>query len=48
MRQNSPAIFFKTIHYDQITDLERLSSTVFATASSDGHLNIWDLRMESL
>lgn len=40
MRQNSPAIFFETIHYDKINTLEKLSSKVFVTGADDGNLNV--------
>lgn len=40
LRQKDPLLFFETIHYDKITSIETLSSTVFATASDDGNLNV--------
>jgi WD40 repeat protein len=40
MRQNTPLMLFESIHYDKITSLEKLSSSVFASASLDGNLNV--------
>jgi WD40 repeat protein len=38
-------LYFKDIHYDTITSISKLSNQVFASASSDGYVNLWDLRM---
>lgn len=40
LRQKTPLMLFESIHYDRITALERLSSSVFASASLDGNLNV--------
>lgn len=40
LRQKYHVIFFENIHYDQINSLEKISPTVFATASNDGNLNV--------
>jgi len=44
-RQTQPILFFKDIHYDQITSVDKFSQEIFASASDDGFVNIWDLRM---
>ena len=44
-RQTQPILFFKDIHYDQITSVDKFSQEIFASASDDGYVNIWDLRM---
>jgi len=33
-------MFFENIHQDTINSVERLSTTVFATASDDGSVNV--------
>ena len=33
-------MFFENIHHDTINSVERLSTTVFATASDDGTVNV--------
>uniref|UniRef100_A0A7S3CQX4 Uncharacterized protein n=1 Tax=Strombidium rassoulzadegani TaxID=1082188 RepID=A0A7S3CQX4_9SPIT len=44
-RQSQPILFFKDIHYDTITSIDKFNSQIFASASDDGFVNIWDLRM---
>lgn len=44
-KQTHPIFFFKDIHYDTITSLDKFNQQIFASASHDGYINIWDLRM---
>ena len=44
-RQTQPILFFKDIHYDTITSIDNYNEEIFASASDDGYVNIWDLRM---
>ena len=56
-RQPQPILFFKDIHYDTITSVDKFNQQIFASASDDGYVNVsffiskhffvqmWDLRM---
>ena len=39
-RQTQPILFFKDIHYDQITSVDKFSQEIFASASNDGYVNV--------
>mmetsp|Transcript_31679 Transcript_31679/g.48483 ORF Transcript_31679/g.48483 Transcript_31679/m.48483 type:complete len:192 (+) Transcript_31679:7734-8309(+) len=41
-------MYFKDVHYDTVTSLEKLNEHVFVSASDDGFINLWDLRKASL
>ena len=44
-RHPQPVLFFKDIHYDTITSIDKFNEQIFASASDDGYVNVWDLRM---
>ena len=39
-RQTQPILFFKDIHYDQITSVDKFNEEIFASASNDGYVNV--------
>lgn len=39
---------FKDVHQGRVTAVERFDSNIFATASEDGVVNVWNLKMNKL
>ena len=39
-RQPQPILFFKDIHYDTITSVDKFNQQIFASASDDGYVNV--------
>jgi len=39
-RQTQPILYFKDIHYDTITSVDKFNQQIFASASDDGYVNV--------
>lgn len=39
-RQTQPILFFKDIHYDKISAIDKFNTEIFASASEDGFVNV--------
>lgn len=39
-RQTQPILYFKDIHYDTITAVDKFNNQIFASSSDDGYVNV--------
>lgn len=46
--QESMVKVFECMHFDQVNQIEKINEEIFCSASNDGTVNIWNLRMNNL